>query len=364
MSVIFKLCNNCGKKVNSVVNQCPYCGSSSFSESIHELRCPNCNTLLEEDDCFCYNCGLKLEKIDFEPTKENKNDKNYDVPTYIPPTNKKTVKKRDAGNNLNESLFKLNKLVGLQRVKTDVNSLVNLIQVNSLREQRGMKQQEMSLHLVFSGNPGTGKTTVARLLGEIYFNLGLLSKGHLVETDRSGLVAGYIGQTALKTQEVIKSSMGGILFIDEAYALTSKSDNDYGVEAIDTLLKAMEDNRDDLIVIVAGYPDLMEEFLKSNPGLESRFNKFIYFDDYDSKELYDIFKVMCSDMGLILNNEADEYLKDYFKKMYENRDDNFANARDVRNFFENVLTKQANRLAHQTNVTDKDLVTILYEDVT
>ena len=147
----------------------------------------------------------------------------------------------------------------------------------------------MSLHLVFSGNPGTGKTTVARLLSKIYNKIGILSKGHLVETDRSGLVGGYVGQTAIKTQDVIKSAMGGILFIDEAYSLATSSENDYGKEAIDTILKAMEDNRDDLIVIVAGYTQLMDNFLHSNPGLESRFNKFIEFKDYDADELYDIF---------------------------------------------------------------------------
>ena len=199
-------------------------------------------------------------------------------------------------------------------------------------------------------------------LSKIYKKLGVLSKGHLIETDRSGLVGGYLGQTAIKTQEVIQSALGGILFIDEAYSLNQTSENDYGKEAIDTILKAMEDRRDDFIVIVAGYPELMDRFLHSNPGLESRFNKFIYFEDYNAEQLYEIFMLMADDANLKLDDAADEYIKQYCQKMYENRSDNFANARAVRNLFEEVITAQANRLAPKEDITDEELNTLTYED--
>lgn len=269
---------------------------------------------------------------------------------------------QEESHSLDEYLEELNKLVGLEKVKKDVNSLINLVRVRKIRKDRGIKQPAMSLHLVFSGNPGTGKTTVARLLSKIYHEIGLLSKGHLIETDRSGLVGGYVGQTAIKTKEVIDSAVGGILFIDEAYSLASKSENDYGLEAIDTLLKAMEDMRDDLIVIVAGYPVLMDNFLNSNPGLESRFNKFIFFEDYNEEELYDIFISMCDNSSLSLDDGAKQYLKEYFKNMYEHRSSNFANGRAVRNFFEEVISNQANRLATLDDISDEELNTLTYED--
>ena len=266
--------------------------------------------------------------------------------------------------NLEEVLAELDGLCGLERVKKDVKSLINLVKVQKLREEQGLPVAPMSLHLVFLGNPGTGKTTVARLLAKIYHAIGVLSKGQLVEVDRSGLVAGFVGQTAIKTGEVIQKALGGVLFIDEAYSLAGQdSPNDFGREAIEVLLKGMEDHRKDLIVIVAGYDELMEQFIHANPGLESRFNKYFYFEDYGSSQLLEIFQSMCKKHGYALSEEAERWAKEDFQTIYQERDENFGNARDVRNLFEKAVARQADRVAQLENVTKEQLMELLPEDL-
>ena len=277
----------------------------------------------------------------------------------------KTKAEKEHGKpDLNALLKQLDALVGLEKIKANVKSLINLVKIRKLREENGLAVPPMSLHMVFMGNPGTGKTTVARILSELYCAIGVLSKGHLVEVDRSGLVAGFVGQTAIKTSDIIKKALGGILFIDEAYALSSKdAANDFGHEAIETLLKSMEDHRDDFIVIVAGYEDLMEGFISSNPGLESRFNRYFLFEDYSSDELYKIFCGMCEKNEYVMSDEAKEYAKEHFTKIYSTRDDNFGNARDVLNYFENVISVHSDRVSCIENPTRDDLMTFTKDDL-
>lgn len=265
---------------------------------------------------------------------------------------------------LEQLMEELNALVGLKSVKQDLTNLINLVKIRKLREERGMKQPDITLHLVFSGNPGTGKTTVARLLAKIYKVLGVVSQGQLIEVDRSNLVAGFVGQTAAQTAEIVESAIGGILFIDEAYTLIKKGDEkDFGQEAVDTLLKIMEDNRDDLIVIVAGYTDKMEEFVNSNPGLKSRFNKYIFFNDYSGAELTQIFDSMAQKQEYIPDEEAKVYIKEYLTKRAKAHEENFANAREVRNYLERCIQKQATRIVNIENISDEDLRTLKLEDV-
>lgn len=256
----------------------------------------------------------------------------------------------------------LNSYIGLSRVKEEVRNLINIATVYQMRREHGLPTADISMHMVFSGNPGTGKTMIARFMARVYHSLGILSKGQLVEVDRSGLVAGYVGQTAIKTAKVLEKALGGVLFVDEAYTLTAGKENDFGQEAVDTILKFMEDNRDDLVVIVAGYTDLMEAFINSNPGLQSRFNKYLQFDDYSGEEMMGIFSMQCQKNCYTLDTDAEEELQSYWAAVAEAAGE-FGNARGVRNAFEKILSIQANRLAEMESVTKEDLMRITASDV-
>lgn len=268
------------------------------------------------------------------------------------------------GDTLEKVMAELNQLVGLEKVKADVNELINLLKVQKLRDAEGLKNIDITLHNVFLGPPGTGKTTVARLLSRIYYHLGFLSKGQVYETDREGLVAGYVGQTATKVNTVVNESLGGVLFIDEAYSLTQNlMGNDYGAEAINTLLKRMEDHRDDLSVVVAGYTEPMKAFIESNHGLRSRFNRYFQFDHFTAAQLMQIFEGYCKNGDVILDKDAKEKVSDTLELLVEKRDDSFGNARVIRNLFEKCTQNQANRIIKLKKISKKTLKTFKEEDI-
>ena len=308
--------------------------------------------------------GSGREKLE-NPVKEaapasdiSKNAPQTEVKKETPPAAEKIPPREDM-----ETLkAELAGYIGLAAVKAEVENLINMATVYRMRKEHGLPTADLSLHMVFSGNPGTGKTMIARFMARVYHSLGILSKGQLVEVDRSGLVAGYVGQTAIKTAKVLERAKGGVVFIDEAYTLTSKEGNDFGYEAVDTVLKAMEDNRDDLVVIVAGYIDRMETFIDSNPGLQSRFNKYLHFADYTGEEMADIFLMQCEKNCYKPDEDAMDAMREYLHMAAEAAGE-FGNARGVRNVFEKVLSAQANRLASMQEITREELMRITKADV-
>ncbi|MCA9759195.1 MAG: AAA family ATPase [Candidatus Eisenbacteria bacterium] len=264
---------------------------------------------------------------------------------------------------LADVLEEIDALVGMKEIKDQIHTLTNVVKVHEERRKRDLPVAKISLHSVFYGPPGTGKTTIARLLGRVFRALGILAKGHLLETDRAGLVAGYVGQTAIQVDKVVQDALDGVLFIDEAYTLSPEDGRDFGHEAIETLLKRMEDHRDRLIVIVAGYPDEMERFLESNPGLKSRFNRFFYFDHMPPKDLAAILEIFVKNASLELTRPAKSATKKVLTELYESRDRTFGNGRLVRNLFERMLERQANRIAGLPELTNETLSTLVKADV-
>lgn len=319
-----------------------------------------------EDEAKWLNTLLELN-----PQRENVNIvfNVGEAPSYKPITPKEEIGKKEPKKQVESSSQKSNpmqeleNLIGLANVKTEISSLSNLVKVQQVRKERGMSVSNLSYHCVFIGNPGTGKTTVARIVAEIYKDLGVLKKGHLVETDRSGLVGEYVGQTAPKTNAIIDSALDGVLFIDEAYSLVQGGQNDFGKEAISTLLKRMEDDRDRLVVILAGYSKEMGDFINSNSGLQSRFSRYINFPDYTVDELIQIFQYMLKNNDCFVTDDALEKAKEYILYAVVHKDPNFGNARFIRNFFEKALTEQANRLASEPNLTNEMLAKIDEMDI-
>lgn len=303
-------------------------------------------TLISQDN----NLLEKVRQMIFEPIPGKEN-----TATMVSQSNE--------NESLDDVLAELHSLIGLDEVKSEIMKLINFIKIQKTRKEKGLKSSPISYHIVFTGNPGTGKTTVARIIAKIYKHLDILTEGHLVETDRSGLVAEYVGQTAVKVNKKIDTALNGVLFIDEAYSLVGENKDDFGKEAVATLIKRMEDNREQLVVILAGYTKEMNDFININPGFKSRFNRYIDFPDYTPSQLVAIFEFQCKKIDYFLTDEAKAKVKLIFENAYLTRDKSFGNARFVRNFFEKTLEKQASRIIQKEYLSKEILTTITEEDI-
>lgn len=351
-----------------------FMSQQKFDEKYNMKHCIDCDEDLGimSTETYCSDCApsSSSEKLSFRSDDSDSeiyidSKGNLVSRTDIKKKNQKSLKVSPASTKetLDDIMKEMDELVGLEGVKEEISTLVNFIKVQKQREKAGLQSSTLSYHMVFTGNPGTGKTTVARIISRIYKQLGILDGGHLTETDRSGLIAEYEGQTAVKVNDVVDAALDGILFIDEAYALNLGHNETYGKEAVATIIKRMEDDREKLVVILAGYTGEMKTFIETNPGFESRINRYINFPDYKPEDLVEIFKRQCAKADYTLTSDAENKVKDVFAAAYAERDQSFGNARFARNVFENAMELQSNRLASGRNLSKSELCTLIPEDI-
>lgn len=332
-----------------------------YFDRLHRGQKDYLQFLYEVSECMASAHGYIYDRAKDYLDKLKLKVSSYDEP--YKPQEETNLTKNPTEESIQSGLDELDGLIGLYNVKAEIKKLRSFVMVQQWRIKEGLKVPVVSYHCVFTGNSGTGKTTVARILANIYKELGLLKKGHLVETDRSGLVAEYVGQTAVKTNKIIDSALDGVLFIDEAYSLVMEGSGEYGHEAITALLKRMEDDRDRLVVILAGYGEEMKQFVESNPGLKSRFNRYFHFEDYSIEQLMDIFQLLLKKHEYVIQPEAKERVRAKIEGAVKNHDNHFGNARYVRNMFEKILENQAMRLAEQGLTDRTSLQQILPQDI-